>query len=155
MEKQSEYGIHSQLSERNLDGEYQKAPGIQLALIGLRWQPGARYIELPGRKINIGSKLPVFSLQYIQGFRNLFGSDAGFSKWKFGITDDINLKLKGKFALSFCCWWIFRHSIQWLPDYNHFNGNISTLATDYLNSFQLLPIYQFSNTSKFFSTGTY
>jgi len=38
-----------------------------------------------------------------------------------------------------------------LPDYNHFNGNISTLATEYLNSFQLLPIYQFSNTAKFYS----
>lgn len=125
---------------------------VLMALIGLRWQPGARYIELPGRKINIGSKLPVFSLQYIQGFRNLFGSDAGFSKWKLGITDDINLKLKGKFRYRLGIGGFFHadSSIQ-VPDYNHFNGNISTLATDYLNSFQLLPIYQFSNTNKFYS----
>jgi hypothetical protein len=36
-------------------------------------------------------------------------------------------------------------------DYNHFNGNVSTFATDYLNSFQVLPIYQFSNTNKFYA----
>jgi hypothetical protein len=38
-----------------------------------------------------------------------------------------------------------------VPDYNHFNGNISTIVTEYLNSFQLLPIYQFSNISRFYA----
>ena len=38
-----------------------------------------------------------------------------------------------------------------VPDYQHFNGNISRLATAYLNSFQILPIYEFSNTSKFYA----
>ena len=29
---------------------------------GITWQPGAKYIELPDQKINIGSKWPTFSL---------------------------------------------------------------------------------------------
>lgn len=121
-------------------------------LIGLRWQPGARYIELPDRKINIGSKFPVFSLQYTQGFKNVFGSDASFSKWKLSITDDINLKLQGKFRYRLGIGgFIDTGSNVQVPDYNHFNGNISTTATEYLNSFQLLPIYQFSNTSRFYA----
>ena len=37
-----------------------------------------------------------------------------------------------------------------IPDYQHFNGNISHIATEYLNSFQILPIYEFSNISKFY-----
>ena len=125
---------------------------VFMVMVGLRWQPGPRYIEFPDRKINIGSKFPVFSFQYIQGLKNIFGSDAGFSKWKLGITDDINLKLKGKFRYRLGIGGFFHadSSIQ-VPDYNHFNGNISTLATEYLNSFQMLPIYQFSNTSKFYS----
>ena len=125
---------------------------IFMGLIGLRWQPGARYIEMPDRKINIGSKFPVFSLQYIQGFKNLFGSDASFSKWKLSVTDDINFKLQGKFRYRLGIGgFIDTGSNVQTPDYNHFNGNISTLATEYLNSFQLLPIYQFSNTDRFYA----
>lgn len=120
-------------------------------LIGLRWQPGTRYIEMPERKINIGSKYPVFSLQYIQGFKNLFGSDESFSKWKLNITDDMNFKLLGKFRYRIGIGgFIDTGSNLQVPDYNHFNGNLSKLATEYLNSFQLLPIYQFSNTSRFY-----
>jgi hypothetical protein len=42
-------------------------------LLGINWQPGTKYIELPDQKINIGSKYPVFSLEYIKGINNFFG----------------------------------------------------------------------------------
>ncbi|MBK7560758.1 MAG: carboxypeptidase-like regulatory domain-containing protein [Chitinophagaceae bacterium] len=124
---------------------------VFMATIGMNWQPGARYIELPDRKINIGSKYPVFSAQYTQGFKDVFGSDESFSKWKLGITDDINFKLQGKFRyrLGMGGFVDTGRNVQ-VPDYNHFNGNISTFATEYLNSFQLLPIYLFSNISRFY-----
>lgn len=120
-------------------------------LLGITWQPGARYIELPDRKINIGSKYPVFSLSYIRNYSKLFGSDADFSKWKLTIRDDINFKLAGTFRYRIGMGGFLDNKKVFLPDYNHFNGNISTFATEYLNSFQLLPIYQFSNTSKFYA----
>ncbi len=120
-------------------------------LAGLRWQPGTRYIELPDRKINIGSKYPVFSLEFTRGFDGLFGSDADFSKWRFSITDDMNLKLRGLLRYRVGFGGFIDSSKVQVPDYNHFNGNISRLATEYLNSFQLLPIYQFSNTASFYS----
>lgn len=119
-------------------------------LFGIRWQPGTKYIELPGRKISIGSKYPVMSLQYIRGIEGILGSDASFSKWKFTLSDNIDLKLRGLLRYKFGVGGFFDTSKVQVPDYNHFNGNISTLATEYLNSFQLLPIYQFSNTSKFY-----
>ena len=125
---------------------------VFMAMIGVAWQPGTRYIELPGRKINIGSKFPVFSAQYTQGFKNVVGSDESFSKWKFAVTDGINFKLQGKFRYRIGMGgFIDTGSNVQLPDYNHFNGNISTFATEYLNSFQLLPIYQFSNISRFYA----
>ncbi len=125
---------------------------VFMAMIGFTWQPGARYIELPGRKINIGSKYPVFSAQFTQGFENILGSDERFSKWKLGIKDDINFKLQGKFRyrLGIGGFIDTGRNVQ-VPDYDHFNGNISTLATEYLNSFQLLPIYRFSNVSRFYA----
>jgi hypothetical protein len=121
------------------------------SLLGINWQPGARYIELPDRKINIGSKYPVFSLQYIRSFDGFLGSDADFSKWRFSVSDNINLKLRGLFRYRLSMGGFIDNDKVQLPDYNHFNGNISTFATEYLNSFQLLPIYQYSNTSEFYS----
>ncbi|MGQ0737630.1 MAG: DUF5686 and carboxypeptidase regulatory-like domain-containing protein [Bacteroidota bacterium] len=124
---------------------------VLFTLFGITWQPGARYIELPDRKINIGSKYPVFSLTYIRSFHKFFGSDADFSKWKFTIRDDINLKLAGTFRYRAGMGGFIDNKKVYVPDYNHFNGNISRFATEYLNSFQLLPIYQFSNISKFYT----
>ncbi|MCX6318488.1 MAG: DUF5686 and carboxypeptidase regulatory-like domain-containing protein [Bacteroidetes bacterium] len=124
---------------------------VAMASIKLQWQAGTKYVELPGRKINVGSKYPVLSLQYMQAFRGLLGSDGAFSKWKFTLSDEVNFKLRGNFRYRLGMGgFIQRDNVQ-LPDYNHFNGNISSLASEYLNSFQLLPIYQFSNTDRFYA----
>lgn len=119
-------------------------------LLGVTWQPGARYIELPERKVNIGSKYPVFSLRYTRSINNFMGSDADFSKWKLAISDNINFKLSGSFRYRIGVGGFIDTGKVQLPDYTHFNGNISSMATEYLNSFQLLPVYQFSNLSRFY-----
>lgn len=124
---------------------------VFVSLLGITWQPGARYIELPDRKINIGSKYPVFGFQYIRNYSNLFGSDADFSKWRLTIRDDMNFKLAGTLSYRAGMGGFLDNDRVEVPDYNHFNGNISRFATEYLNSFQLLPIYQFSNTSRFYA----
>lgn len=118
---------------------------------GLTWQPGAKYIELPGQKINIGSKWPTFSIGYTRVFDEIVGSDVDYTKWRFSITDIWRLKLLGVLNYRLGMGGFIEKNIVEVPDYQHFNGNISTLATAYLNSFQILPIYEFSNTSKFYA----
>ncbi|HEX7904934.1 MAG TPA: DUF5686 and carboxypeptidase regulatory-like domain-containing protein [Chitinophagaceae bacterium] len=124
---------------------------VFVTLLGLTWQPGTKYIELPDRRINLGSKYPVFSFQYIRSIDDFLGSDGDFSKWKFGIKDDLNFKLRGKFSYRLGIGGFLDNKKVQVPDYQHFNGNISTFATEFLNSFQLLPLYQFSNTDKFYA----
>lgn len=124
---------------------------VSTALLRINWQPGTRYVELPEQRINIGSKYPVFSLEYVQGIDRLFGSDADFSKWKFAIKDDLNFKLKGTFSYRVGVGGFIDNKKVPIPDYQHFNGNISSFATERLNSFQLLPLYQFSNTTNFYT----
>ena len=118
---------------------------------GLTWQPGAKYIELPGQKINIGSKWPTFSIGYTRVFDEIVGSDVDYTKWRFSITDIWRLKMIGILNYRLGMGGFIEKNIVEVPDYQHFNGNISTLATAYLNSFQILPIYEFSNTSKFYA----
>lgn len=122
-----------------------------IATATINWQPGSRYIEFPDRKINIGSKYPKFNLSYIQGINNLLGSDIDYSKWKFAVTDDINLKLGGAFSYRFSIGGFLSKNKTEVPDYQHFNGNQLAKASEYLNSFQLAPYYKYSNTGKFYS----
>ncbi len=119
--------------------------------VAMTWQPRARYIEVPGQKINIGSKWPTMTLQYTRTFHNMFGSDVDYSKWRFTITDIMNARLFGLFNYRIGVGGFIGNQIVQVPDYQHFNGNISRIATPYLNSFQILPIYEFSNISKFYS----
>lgn len=121
------------------------------ANFGIAWQPGARYIQLPDQKINIGSKWPTMSLVYTHGLKGIFGSDVDYGKWKFSLTDIIRFKLLGIFNYRIGAGGFLSSKEVGVIDYSHFNGNISKFATEYLNSFQLLPIYEFSNTSKFYS----
>ncbi|MDB5196468.1 MAG: hypothetical protein JWP88_839 [Flaviaesturariibacter sp.] len=119
--------------------------------VALRWQPGVRYIEFPDRKIPIGSKSPVFRLAYTQGLPNIFGSDVQYSKWNFNISDNLNLKLFGAFSYQFDFGgFLDRTSIE-TPDYIHFKGNDTRLASSFGGSFQLIGPYYFSNTSRFYS----
>lgn len=118
--------------------------------VALTWQPGARYVELPDRKINIGSSWPAISLSYTRAV-DIFGSELDYSKWKFGLTDIISFRLAGMFNYRLGMGGFLDNKKLLVPDYQHFNGNISTIATPYLNSFQILPIYEFSNISKFYA----
>lgn len=121
------------------------------ANFGISWQPGARYIRLPDQKINIGSRWPSMSLVYTQGISGFLGSDVDYGKWKFTLTDIMRLKMAGVFSYRVGAGGFLNDKKVGVIDYQHFNGNIARFATAYLNSFQLLPIYEFSNTSKFYT----
>ena len=112
---------------------------------GLRYQPGARYIEFPDRVINIGSRWPVFSANYTSGIKDVLGSDVDYAKWKFSINDDLNMKLAGRlFYRLETGGFLNRNRVEW-QDLNHFPGNRLIRATDFLSSFQLPLYYRLSN----------
>ncbi len=123
---------------------------VMLVSMGLRWQPGARYIELPQHTINVGGKSPVFSAQVTKSVRGFAGSDASFTKWRIDVTDQMNLKLKGVFRYRIGVGGFLDREEVTLPDYNHFNANNWPFGTSNLNSFMLLPAYQLSNTEPFY-----
>jgi hypothetical protein len=126
---------------------------VLTSLFRITWQPKTKYIELPEGKINLGSKYPVFSLQFENAFKEIAGSDEEFSKWKLSIRDDWNFKLKGTFRYRIGAGGFINANKVQVPDYNHFNGNTSHFASEYLNSYQLLPLYEFSNIEKFYAFG--
>jgi hypothetical protein len=123
-----------------------------VATINVNWQPGSRYIEYPEQKINVGSKFPNLNLSYTQGIKSALGSDVDYSKWRFSINDNVGLKLFGALNYRLTAGGFINKKAVFFPDYQHYIGNLLTLASPYLNSFQLMPYYAFSNTEKFYST---
>lgn len=115
------------------------------------WQPGQRYIQFPDRKISLGSKYPVFELQYTKGLPKILGSDVDYDKWKFTISDNINLKLRGEFKYRASIGGFINAKNVAIPDLQHFNGNQVYSNRKYLNSFMLAPYYRYSNKESFYT----
>ena len=123
-----------------------------LTRLGFQYQPGQRFIEFPDRKISIGSKYPTLELQYEKGWRGILGSDVDFDKWRFSIWDDVNLKLRGVLHYRLSVGGFLNTRMVYIQDYQHFNGNQTIFASEYLNSFQLAPYYANSTTASFYAT---
>ncbi|MDP4285654.1 MAG: DUF5686 and carboxypeptidase regulatory-like domain-containing protein [Bacteroidota bacterium] len=114
-------------------------------------KPGQRYIQFPKSKVAIGSKFPTFTLNYSKGFKNIFGSDVDFDKWSFNVADNMNLKLAGLVKYSLTLGGFLNSKSVFIQDYQHFYGNTSHVAKEYVHSFQNVSYYGFSNISSFYA----
>ena len=121
-----------------------------LLSIDLSIKPGQKFIQFPNQKISIGSRIPTFSLNYTKGFNGIFGSDANFDKWRFTIFGDRNFNLAGTLNYKTGVGGFINRKSVSIPDYQHFNGNRSLAASEYLNSFQLAPYYANSTNATFY-----
>ena len=95
----------------------------------------------------IGSKYPTFNLSYIKGIKNILGSDVNFAKWKASVDGEKNFKLRGLLKYNVSLGGFLNRKEVFIQDYQHFNGNRSSLAGEYLSSFQLSSYYQNSTTA--------
>ncbi len=117
------------------------------------FKPGQRYIQFPNYKMSIGSKYPTFTFAYTKGIEKIFGSDENFDKWKFTVQDDKNLKLAGTLKYKFGIGGFLNDKKVFIQDFQHFNGNRTVGASEYVNSFQLAPYYLYSTTASFYAIG--
>jgi hypothetical protein len=121
-----------------------------VATVDLSVKPGQRYIQFPHSKVAIGSKFPTFAFNYSHGFNNIFGSDVDFDKWKFTISDDVNLKLAGAIKYKVAVAGFLNNKKIFVQDYQFFNGNESHFAKEYMNTFQMLPYYSAFTTASLY-----
>jgi hypothetical protein len=127
-----------------------KAASISFTAV---WRPGMHYIEYPESLVPLGSKYPTLTFSYTKGISGLLGSNADYDKWRFSVSDNLNLKIGGLFKYNLGIGGFINNRSVALPDYNHFNGNQTDIASTYLESFQLAPYYLYSNTAHFYAVG--
>jgi hypothetical protein len=119
----------------------------------LRYQPGVKYIQYPGRLVSSGSNAPVFTLQLTKAWRDIFGSDAEFGKWLVQVTDEFNMKLGGELKYNLSTGGFIKNQHVQLPDWQHFMGNQTVVASPFVRSYQLAPYYANSTGDDWFAAG--
>ncbi len=161
LENTSEYYVFKKKDTANITPNYpyEKIPAqftphqAFIVSFDVSIKPGQRYIQYPNRKMSLGSKYPTFSFSYSHGFKGIFGSDVDFGKWKFSVSDDKNFKLAGLLKYKVGMGGFINVSKVYIQDYQHFNGNRTLPASEYVNSFQLANYYGNSTTSSFYTYG--
>jgi hypothetical protein len=76
-----------------------------------------------------------------------------FDKWRLSISDDKNFKLAGLLKYKIGIGGFLNSKKVFIQDYQHFNGNRTIRASEYVNSFQLARYYDNSTTSSFYTYG--
>lgn len=117
--------------------------------VGFTWRPGGKYIEFPDRIVSLGSKYPTLNASLTKGIKGLLASDVDYTKWHVSITDNLNLKLGGRFSYRIAADGFIDSKQVYTQDLIHYLGNQTVIASGYLNSFQLAPYYRYSNAATF------
>jgi len=124
-----------------------------MAGVDLQFKPGQRYIEFPDNKLSLGSKYPTLLLSFRAGLPDALGSDVNFSKWSFYVWDEINFKLKGLLKYRLGTGGFMNSKSVFVMDDIQFLGNQTFYASPYVESFQLMPYYQYGTTASWYGEG--
>ncbi|MDA3613224.1 DUF5686 and carboxypeptidase regulatory-like domain-containing protein [Polluticaenibacter yanchengensis] len=121
----------------------------------ITYQPGQKIIKYPHKLFSVGSDYPTFGFSFSQAIPGILKSKTSFSKWKFSVKDYLNLKLAGSANYNLSVGGFFNSNNVPLPDWQHFNGNLTIVAREYVNSFQLAPYYANSTNDKQYVAGNF
>lgn len=117
---------------------------------------GQKYLDYPDGKFNLfSSKYPTLVLGYEKGFA-ASNSTYNFDQFKVRIAQKFTLADKGEFSYNLKGGAFVNASGISFVDYQHFNGNGTrvTWGDRYMNSFFLLPYYDFSTNKNYLEVHT-
>ncbi|MCZ2276646.1 MAG: DUF5686 and carboxypeptidase regulatory-like domain-containing protein [Bacteroidia bacterium] len=119
-----------------------------LSKFKLTLKPGQSYLERPYSKIVINQKLPVFFLEYQKAW-NLGLRFSDFQLAFLGISHSFTVGLLGTSELEAVGGKFFTVKNIYLPDYRHFNANLTFFSKFSLRRFDLLDYYSNSTRDRF------
>ncbi len=134
----------------NLSNRLWEAHNAILAKAEVSYRPGAKYVQYPKFKSYVRSKWPLFTLSYEKGFSGILNSKTDFDKWRFAITDYVNMKLLGSIEYNIAAGGFINSNYVSLPDMMHIQDNELLIASPYVSGFQLAPYYLYSNTANLY-----
>ena len=115
---------------------------------------GEKYIQRPNQKIKINNdKYPTVKIHYTQAFGSSI-ADYNYSILEANVTQSITMGNKGTFEYNLTAGKLFNAAQIAFMDYKHFNGNeiIAIVSKPYIESFLLLPYYDYSTKEAYFES---
>ncbi len=119
--------------------------------LALRIRINQKYMSLPDQKFILGSKFPDLWIRYRKGIA-AFGSDVNFDQISASLEEDFTFGLVGE-SEFFVEGGVFINTASTrFMDFTHFNGNRTIIGNpnNYLQSFLLMPYYDYSTTNGYF-----
>lgn len=110
---------------------------------------GQKYMSAPDKKYILDSKYPTLTFNYKKAIPNVFNSKVKYDRISFSVSDDINLKLAGKFSYYFSTGNIFNEKNITEADVFHFNTNETFFSKPDPTAFFIMPYYYFSTTDAY------
>ncbi len=111
-----------------------------------------KYLNYPDAKFNVfSSKYPTLFLSYEKGF-GASNADYNFDQFKARLAQSFSIADKGDFSYNLKAGTFLNADGISFVDFQHFNGNQLdfALSKNYLNSYFLLPYYNFSTNKDYF-----
>ncbi|MGB1318802.1 MAG: DUF5686 family protein, partial [Flavobacteriales bacterium] len=128
--------------------EFQSNMALKWSL-GFSYRPGQKYMERPNRKINLGSKWPLFVFSYTRGIGGFGKLDANYDHLKLRISDDHSLGMVGRFEWQVGVGGFPNAKFVPFTDWAHFSTSKVHVAPSGLGWFMALPYYAASTNAYF------
>lgn len=153
MENHSNYSFVNRLKLQYTVNQPSELPAFEnhraaIVSIGIKYQPGWKFIQYPDYKSGIAGNAPVFELNYKKGIANILDSKSDFDRWQFLIQHSVKMKLAGLFAYRLEAGGFLNSKYVGNPDMYHLYGNYAPFANPYLKSFQTAPFFTYSSVPK-------
>jgi hypothetical protein len=116
-------------------------------ILKLKYRPGQQYMERPNRKINLGSKWPLFRLLYEKGIGGFANLDANYDLLQFGLSDNHSFGLGGTFQWQTSAGWFLNSRFVPFMDQYHFATSQAHISSNGLGRFMALPYYSASTSN--------
>ena len=117
--------------------------------LGFSYRPGQKYMERPGRKVNLGSEWPLFVVSYTKGIGGFGSLDANYDLLKIRISNDHSFGMVGRFEWQVGAGGFPNNSNVPFMDWAHFSTSKVHVAPSGLGRFMALPYYSASSNSYF------
>jgi len=154
IEQSKEYSSNDPINSEISDTSFPFHKSL-VAEATFRYKPWVRYRIRYGRKREISSSSPTFTLNYRKGISSAIG-DTDFDYLETGVNHNFKIGVRGRLGFDLTAGKFLNDNQLYFMDFKHFMGNETPfLLNNPIGGYRLLSYYNYSTANQFFSGITY
>lgn len=154
IEQSKEYSSNDPINSEITDTSFPFHKSL-VAEATVRYKPWLRYRIRYGRKREVSSSSPTFTINYRKGISNGIG-DTDFDYLETGFSHNFKIGVRGRLGFDLTAGKFLNNNTLYFMDFKHFMGNETPfLLNNPVGSYRLLSYYNYSTADQFFSGISY